>query len=844
MPCSVGEKLGPYEIIAPIGAGGMGEVWKARDTRLDRIVAIKISKAEFSDRFTREARAIAALNHPHICQLHDVGPDYLVMEYVEGSRLKMPLRKEKAVEYADQILSALDAAHRKGIIHRDLKPANILVTKHGIKLLDFGLARIASLSADLTLTQSGERMGTPAYMSPEQWEGKSGDARTDIYCFGCVLYEMLTGKRAVRQERVPLESPLLDSIVRTCLEQAPEDRWQSAGDIRRAITLFAVSTPKPNRMWKWVAAWALLTLGGGWLLSLRLGRAPAASQVVSFAVYPPEKTAFSTPIGITLNVPQFALAPDDRTLVFTAGAMGERPLLWRRPLNEVTAEPLPGTEDAQDPFWSPDSRWIAFFAEGKLKRISAAGGAVQVIASSIRDARGGTWGQDNTILFANGTDPIQRVNASGGQPTPLPTLSQDESAPRYPVFLPDGRHFVYLSLGVHRQTSLYAVSLDDMRSHAVVAINSSAVYARTGYLLFVQANTLFAQPFDQADLKVTDQPMLIAEHAGHISTFKSAVSVSDTGTLAWAGTLSPGGRLTWFDRGGQSLSSVGPEGYYADFRLSPDEKALAVSMLDARTGNIDVWIYDLLRGSSNRVASGTSLLNATPIWSPDSSQFVFRASRGVVQFYERSAAGGGTEHIVLSSPVIRSPGIQSNMTIDTDWSPDGKSILFSVPGSDTGTDLWMLPLQGDRKPVKFLASPADEMHGNFSPDGRLIAYTSNESESGKFQVDVQTVPLSDKKWQVSTSGGYEPRWRADGREIYYLSEDRKLMAVDVGPGPSFGIPRILFQTQVQAGVAANRMHYVPARDGKRFLINTQTGASITPITVVTNWSNALNQPPK
>jgi len=840
----VGEKLGPYEIIAAIGAGGMGEVWKARDTRLDRIVAIKTSKAEFSDRFTREARAIAALNHPHICQLYDVGPDYLVMEYVEGSPLKMPLPTEKAVEYADQILSALDAAHRKGIIHRDLKPANILVTKHGIKLLDFGLARIASLSADATLTQSGERMGTPAYMSPEQWEGKSGDTRTDIYCFGCVLYEMLTGKRAVRQERVPVESPLLDSIVRTCLEQAPEDRWQSAGDIRRAITLSAVSKPKSNRMWRWVALAAAVTLGGGWLFSLRPGRAPAASEVVSFAVYPPEKAAFSTPIGITLNVPQFALAPDGRTLVFTAGAAGERPVLWRRPLDEVTAQPLPGTEDAQDPFWSPDSRWIAFFAEGKLKRISAAGGAVQVIASPVRDARGGAWGADDTILFAKGTEPIQRVNAGGGQPSPITPLVQDESAPRYPVFLPDGHHFLYLSVGVHRQTSLYAVSLDDMRSHAVVGIDNSAIYSRPGYLLFAQTNTLFAQPFDPTGLKVTDRPILVAEHAGHASTWKSAVSVSDTGTLAWASTLSPGGRLTWFDRSGRSLNSLGPEGYYADFRLSPDEKALAASMLDARTGTIDVWIYDLVRGSNNRVASGRSHLNATPIWSPDGGQFVYRGSRGAVEFFERSAAGGGEEHIVLSSPVIRSSGIQSNMTIDTDWSPDGKNILFSVPGSDTGTDLWMLPLLGNRKPVKFLASPADEMHGNFSPDGRLVAYTSNESESGKFQVDVQTVPLSDKKWQVSTSGGYEPRWRADGREIYYLSEDRKLMAVDVGPGPSFGLPRILFQTQVQAGVAANRMHYVPARDGKRFLINTQTAASITPITVVTNWSNALNQSSK
>ncbi len=819
----------------------MGEVWRARDARLDRIVAIKTSKAEFSDRFAREARAVAALNHPHICQLYDVGPDYLVMEYVEGSPLKMPLPAEKAVEFADQILSALDAAHGKGVIHRDLKPANILVTKHGIKLLDFGLARIASLSADSTLTQPGEQMGTPAYMAPEQWEGKSGDARTDIYCFGCVLYEMLTGKRAAQGERVPVQSPVLDSIIRTCLEQAPEDRWQAASDIRRTMALPGISTPKASQVWKWVAAAALLTLGGGWLLSLRLGRAPAASEVVSFAVYPPEKTAFFTPNGITLNVPQFALAPDGRTLVFTAGAANERAVLWRRPLDETSAQPLPGTEDAQDPFWSPDSRSIGFFAEGKLKRISAAGGAVQVIAPSIWDARGGTWSRENTILFANGVEPIQRVNASGGRPSPIKALAEGEAAPRYPVFLPGDHGFLYLSLAFDRRTSLYAVSLKNMHSDAVVAIDNSAVYSKPGYLLFAQSNTLFAQPFDLARLKVTDQPIVIAEHAGHTSTFKSAISVSDTGTLAWAGALSPQGRLTWFDRSGRSLNSLGPEAYYSDFRLSPDEKVLAVSMMDAKTGTIDVWIDDLARGTSNRVAGVDALLKATPIWSPDGSQLVFRVSRGAVEFYRRSAAGGGAEQVILPSSVVRSSGIQSNLIINTDWSPDGKNILFSVPGPETGTDLWILPLLGDRKPVKFLGSPASEMHGNFSPDGHLVAYTSNESESGKFQVYVQTIPLSDKKWQVSTSSGYEPRWRADGHEIYYLSEDRKLMAVDVRPGPSFGIPRILFQTQVQTGVASNRMHYVPSRDGRRFLINSQSAASITPITVVMNWANALKK---
>jgi Tol biopolymer transport system component len=846
MPFSVGDKLGPYEILAHIGAGGMGEVWQACDTRLQRFVALKTLKAEFSERFTREARAIAAMNHPHICQLYDVGTDYLVMEYLEGSTLKGPLPKPKVVEYAGQILGALDAAHRKGIVHRDLKPTNILVTKqHGIKLLDFGLARNGSGAADTTLTQPGEKIGTPAYMAPEQWEGKPCDTRTDIYSFGCVLYEMLTGKRVAQEGRAPVGSAVLDTIIQTCLAQAPEDRWQTASDIWRAMTLPTAPTVKPRRTWQWVAAIAIVMLGAGLSLDRRFGRAPAIGEVVSFAIYPPEKTVFSTPQTITVNVPQFALAPDGRTIVFAAGPEGEHPLLWRRPLDETAARALPGTEDAQDPFWSPDSRWIGFFAEGKLKKVPAAGGAVQVVVPAIRDVRGGTWANDDTILFSNGNNPLQRVAAAGGQQTSTASLMLDESSHRYPYFLPDGHHFLYLSLSAHSQTGLYVDSVDKSGRKLVALINNSAAYASPGYLLFAQEGSLFGQAFDAAALKASGQPFLIAEHAGHSSTYKSAISTSTTGSIAYAGTLSPKGSLTWFDRAGRVLDSTGPEGYYTDFRLSPNEKSLASSMLDPNTGNIEVWINDLARGSNGRVTgegatlNATRIFNASPIWSPDGTSLVFRRSRGVVEFYQKSALGGGSEHVVLSYPIIRAAGIQSHNLIDTDWSPDGTRILFSVPGSSSGMDLWLL-LTGDKKPVKFLTSPADEMHGNFSPDGRLVAYTSNES--GKFQVNVQTLPLSDKKWQVSTDGGYEPRWRADGREIYYLSEGRKLMVVPVGVGPSFGIPRVLFQTRVQMGVTANRTHFVPSRDGQRFLINTLSAdATTTPITVVMNWAAGLKK---
>ncbi len=841
MPLSAGDCLGPYEILAQVGEGGMGEVWKARDPRVDRLVAIKVSKAEFGERFTREARAIAQLNHPHICQLYDVGPNYLVLEYVEGSPLKGPLPVAKAVEYAGQILSALDAAHRKAITHRDLKPANILVTKQGIKLLDFGLARMTSTPGDSTLTQAGAVMGTPAYMSPEQWEGKPGDARSDIFCFGCVLYEMLTAKRA-SQDRRPVEPASLDSIVRTCLEQDPDDRWQTAGDIRRAMTMPTPIAAKAARTWPWIAAAATVALGAALFLGLWFGRAGVAGEVVSFAIYPPDKTTFSNPLNLTLNVPQFALSPDGHAIVFAAGADGEKPVLWRRPIGEVAAQSLPGTEDAEDPFWSPDSRWIAFFADGKLKKIPAAGGAVQVVVSTITDVRGGTWGPDGTILFANGTEPLQRVAASGGSPASASTLAQGESSHRYPQFLPGGRHFLYQIPSGNERTAVYTGSLDDASKKLLARVKNSAVYAFPGYLLFVDGDTLFGQGLDADGLQTSGERFLIAEHVGRTSAYKSAISTSRTGTIAYSGTLSENGRLTWIDRGGKPLDSTGAEGYYTDFRLSPNEKSLAAALLDSKTGIIDVWMTDLARRSNSRITNGGTSLNAGPIWSPDSAQFVFRSNRGgaLNQFFQRSAAGGGSEQLVLADETVRAAGMHSGNLVDTDWSPNGQTILFSVPGTASGSDLWLLSLTGDKKPVKYLASPSDEMHGNFSPDGHLVAYTSNES--GKFQVYVQTLPLSDKKWQVSTNGGYEPRWRADGREIYYLSEDRKLMAVSAGAGPSFEVPKVLFQTRVPSGVTPNRAHYVPSRDGERFLVNTQSGDAVpAPITVVMNWAAGLKK---
>jgi eukaryotic-like serine/threonine-protein kinase len=836
MPLSVGDKLGPYEILAPIGAGGMGEVYRARDPRLNRDVALKVSAAQFSDRFEREAKAIAALNHPNICQIYDVGPDYLVMEYVEGSPLKGPLPLDQTLKYAAQICDALDAAHRKGITHRDLKPANILVTRQGIKLLDFGLARIAS--ADQTLTIAGTVMGTPAYMSPEQWEGKPGDARSDIYAFGCVLYEMLTGKRAA-QERSAVGPVAIEHVILRCLAKDPDERWQSARDLRGLLDLPMVRpTPPARNPWReraaWIAAVVVFAAIGAFFAS-RTSHPQRSSDLVSFEVYPPEKTAFSPQPNTTVSVPQFALSPDGHSIALVASAAGAAPMVWVRPLAEVAARRLPDTENAQDPFWSPDSRWIGFFADGKVKRVPADGGAVQFVAETT-EFRGGSWSADDTILFTGGNT-IRQVRSVGGTTTPVPGTSAGVT--RYPHFLPDRRHFLY-TYSSAQGTGVYASTLDGQTRKLVVPLFTSAVYAPAGYLLFVNGDTLMGQAFDAERLEVSGQPFLVAEHAGHNTALLGAITVSHAGSIAYSGALFRNGRLTWFDRGGNSLTPAGPEGDYTDFRLSPNERSLAVSLLDAKPGNVDVWMNDLGRNGISRFASGGAV-TASPLWSPDGARVAYRSVRGgIVEFFERSAGGGGAEKPVLTFENERTALIQSPNLVPTDWSPDGGHLLFSVPAPASANDLWMLPLAGDKKPFKYLATSADEMHGNFSPDGHLVAYTSNES--GKFEVYAETFPRSDRKWPVSTGGGYEPRWRADGREIYYLSEDRKLMAVSVGAGPQFGVPVPLFQTRVPAGVTANRTNYVPSRDGKRFLVNTQSGEPPpTPITVVLNWTAGLKK---
>jgi eukaryotic-like serine/threonine-protein kinase len=871
MTCSAGTRLGPYEILSSIGAGGMGEVWKARDTRLGRTVAIKISVAQFSQRFEREARAIAALNHPHICTLHDVGPDYLVMEYIEGQPLRGPLPLDKTIEYAKQILDALDAAHRHGIVHRDLKPGNILVSKSGIKLLDFGLAKAEPLQAaagvgaetiEKTLTQEGAVAGTLSYMAPEQLQGKPVDARADIFAFGCVFYEMLTGKRAfegqspasviaaVLEREAPSISDVapapLEKVLMGCLAKDPDERWQSARDVRRGLELSLAGGPAQARSrWRKRTAWIVpaICLAIALIIPVRLLHAPAAHPgLVRFTVYPPENAIFSGPTNVTVAQNQFSLSPDGHAIVFVATVAGARPMLWVRAVDEVSARLLPGTENAEYPFWSADSEWVAFFSEGKLKKVHANGGPVQVVAEDFPDPRGGAWGPDNTILFGTGDSSIYRVAAAGGLVAPATKLNavHKDGSHRWPHFLPDGRHFLFtVRSEVADVRGVYVGSLDSDTRKLLVHADSNALHAAPGYLVFVEGGMLMGQVFDADRLELRGQPFAIAGRIGRASNGYGYFSAARAGTLAYAGPDLQSSHLTWFDRAGTPLGSVGPAGYYTDFRLSPDEKRLAFSLVDRGTGYPTIWLTDLARSGLSRFTLGR-VLNSAPVWSPDGTRIMFRTTRGGgnVEIYEKSAAGGGEEEPVLLHAAERAAGMQSSNLYTLDWSSDGRYLLYSVTPS-SGQEFWLLPL-ADRKPFRLLRASGAGAQASFSPDGRFLAYTSNES--GRMEVYVQTLPLSNRKWTVSTNGGSEPRWRADGREIYYLSEDRKLMAAAMGPGPSFDTPKPLFLTRAVTASTGFRMHYVPSRDGRRFLVNTQSGdAAPTPITVELNWTAGLKR---
>ncbi len=882
-----------------LGAGGMGEVYKARDTRLDRTVAVKVLPSEVAGdadsraRFEREARAVAALDHPHICGIYDVGSvdgtHYLVMPHLEGQTLaarleKGPLPLDQALTIAAEIADALDKAHRHGIVHRDIKPANIMVTKTGSKLLDFGVAKLRPKPSPMPLsgmtrtataaakTVHGTIVGTVQYMAPEQLEGREADARSDIWALGAVLYEMATGLRpfagdtpasvigAILRDtppaistRQPLAPRALDRLIDHCLAKDPDERWQSSGDVGRVLESIAADqtadvNPRARRSgaWRERSAWIVATT----LLLIVLAvvarwpkRVVPPTEIVRLSVNPPESASFTPQIDATVAILQFALSPDGRWLAFVAGRPALKPTLWLRQLEDVDARSIPGTEDAQDPFWSPDGRWIGFFdGQRTLKRVAVSGGTVQTVARDIGDPRGASWGPDDTILLGTGYGEIYRVAAAGGTLQPVTHLdsSKNEGSHRWPQFLPDGKHFLFTARGgLADHRSVYVGALDEETRHQILRLDSDAHYV-AGYLLFLDGDTLLAQSFDSERLVLSGQPTPIEAHVGRSSRGNAAFSASRMGTIAYAGATLRTGRLTWFDRSGTALGTVGQDGEhdYADFRLSGDEKRLAASVVDPKLSVPDIWLFDLARGGGSRLTFGPAL-NAAPVWSPRGDRIAFRTNRnGVIELYQKSAVAGGNDEPLVPEQVARKAGVGQSTLLPTDWSADGQRLAFT--GGEP-SDIWLLTMADPTNPVRVVQSPGEQMHANFSPDGGFIAYSSNES--GRFDVYVQSLQPPARTWPISVNGGYEPRWRADGRELYYLANDLRLMAVPVSAGGvPFGVPRPLFQAQVHGGVSSIRTHYVPNRDGTRFLIHRRShDVAPTTITVVLNGLTAVKR---
>jgi serine/threonine protein kinase len=918
---SPGAKLGPYEIQAQIGAGGMGEVYRARDTRLNRDVAVKVLPELFARdtqrmaRFEREAKVLASLNHPNIAAIYGIEESEpihpgglqvqpapvraLVMELVEGPTLAERIRGgaiplDEALPIARQIADAVEYAHDNNVIHRDLKPANIKVKADGtVKVLDFGLAKAMSddptegdmnnsPTLSMAATQQGVILGTAAYMSPEQAKGKQVDRRTDVWAFGCVLYEMLAGKQvfsgdsvaetlaSVMKEAPPFDSlpkdtpPVIRTLLSRCLEKSVRQRLAHIGEARILIegVLSGAARAEPGvsqarerkglfgnarLAWGMAAVLLIATVAlSAWVVALR--RPPAEPLAIRFSIEPPAQMRFDPN-------PQFlTISPDGTKLAFIATDASSRDQLWVRALDSETSQMLPGTDNLIQPFWSPDSRFLAFYApDGKLKKVAASGGPVQTITESSSGANG-SWSQDGIILFASAVEgpregaarpgaTIRRVSAAGGASTPVTTLdeSRQETAHYWPHFLPDGRHFLYLALSSRPENSaIFVGSLDSPEKKLLLNALSNVVYVPPGYLLFNREGALMTLPFDAQRLELTGEEILVAEGVqfNPVNT-RAAFAVSANGVLVYrTANTAAASSLTWYDRTGKQLGTLGEPALQGDLDLSPDGRRVAVNILDQTGRAEDIWIYDVVRGVRERLTFDRADED-TAVWSPDGSRVVFRSNRkGHYDLYLKAADGSGVEEPLLEDIFAKRPG---------SWSPDGQHLLYNNSGSATGTDLFVLPLSGDpsagsgqgRKPVPFMQTLFAEVAAKFSPDGRWVAYRSDEA--GTVEVYVAPFPGPGGKRQVSNGGGDWPRWRADGTEIFYRAPDNMLMVAAVnGRGPTFEIGAVkpLFQMR-----SAGTGHaYAVTADGQRFLVNTAPEeASAAPITVVVNWTAGLSQ---
>lgn len=878
MTLTAGTKLGPYEIVGPLGAGGMGEVYRAKDTRLDRTVAIKILPAQFTadpaarQRFEREAKAISGLNHPNICVLFDVGNqagvEYLVMEYVEGETLakrleKGPLPTDQALKYGSQIAQALDKAHRNGIVHRDLKPGNIMLTAAGAKLLDFGLAKesaplgnLATITATAPaspVTQQGTILGTFQYMSPEQVEGKPLDARSDIFSLGAVLYEMLTGKRAfdgksqlsvassilekepppIRETR-PVAPPALEHAIQRCLAKDPEERWQTARDFGIELDWIAKSGSSGEAAA--VSAvretgWKRFAPRLGWLLCGALAVSLLPGALWWRNTKGPERTmVFTAPLPFAVR--DMAMGPDGRTVAVAAHQEGaNKGSIWLYEIGAEEPRGLAGTEGGNFPFWSPDGKALGFFADGKLKRIDLPNGPVQVLADAPA-GRGGTWNKYGVILFTPTgrlQSQILRISANGG--TPTLQVGRDPGlgggSQRWPQFLPDGKHFLFLSALVAsfgRNDGIYVGSLDSKEYHLVMNTEGPGLYAEPGYLLYLRDRAVMAQPFDAKTLRLSGEPVAVARDPQFLPRIlRVTFSAVDTGALL----LEKGGnvslsRLTWFNREGKELGILGEPQVYANPRISAKGQQVAVDQTDTESQNTDIWTYDVQSGAAKRLTFDPAL-DATPVWSADGSKVVFTSSRGnAFNLFLKEANGAEEEKAICVTDMDK---------YASSWSRDGKYILYQE-----GPDLKYL-IVPEMKSTLYLKAAATLRNAQFSPDGKWVAYDSNES--GRWEVYVTSFPEAKGKWQVSHGGGEQPRWRGDEKELFYLSPDAKIMAVPVKTGAGFdpGVPVALFQTNPRETLATSEQYiYDVDPSGQKFLVNALVkGRDVQPMTVVLHW---------
>jgi serine/threonine protein kinase/Tol biopolymer transport system component len=894
MPLSSGEQLGHYKILSMIGKGGMGEVYLGTDTRLGRSVAIKVSSREFNDRFEREARAISTLNHPNICTLYDIGPNYLVLELVEGETLSKiiergPLPLDKALSYAVQIVDALAAAHAKGVIHRDLKPGNIIITKNGAKVLDFGLAKVSpeKISAESAaniqtitepITRAGAILGTLYYMSPEQVEGKEADERSDIFSFGVVLYEMITGQRPFTgdtqaavlaallkdqpppmsqqpSQRQPAVPRALERVVRKCLEKKPDDRWQSARDLKPTLELIDLDAPPANmssasasvpipvqtqrRRWLWpsMAAAVVLVLAAGGTYAYLNREIPV-----------PDAIRFEIGLPGSGDLGGAAVSPDGRKLAFVVRGTDQTTKLWIRSLSTSEARPLDGSEGvAGIPFWSPDSRYVAFGADGKLKKMEAAGGPAQTLATVGATVAGGLWTAEGKIVFGqSGPTRMHQVSASGGTATPISGMKDELVAT--PSVLPDGKHFVFAGAD-----GIYIASLEDgsqemprriLQDSSVVAY-TPAPNSKQGYLLFVRGSagsgvgpptgTLMAQPFDPRRNELAGDAVPIAENV----TAAGGFSVSQTGVLIHSRNAAGGGSsqtgttgvLTWLDRTGKVLSTVGDlKGYGLNISLSPDGKRVAASH------NGDLWVFEFERGVETRLTFEPGGEMA-PVWRGDGSRIVYTANAPGGALYEKPANGAGSPELFFT------PDKELGNTTATEWTPDGRYLALSSGGGGNG-DMWLLPAEGTaqtRKLMPLVKTQFNERGVRFSSSGKFFSYTSDESGRDEAYVrpfDPQTGTSPGGQWMISKGGGISPHWRSDGKEMFYVSRDGAMMSVEIDMKQGFqpGVPTQLFKLPGQI------RFWDVTRDGQKFLIPVPvSAANSAPYNVIVNWTSTLKK---